>query len=74
MKSFTMKALALAVLGLVGTGSAMAACNADPTIAGGGAWNAKSVFGGGVLTIVSPGLHATNCAQSSSFNDSRCLC
>jgi len=68
MKSFTMKALALAVLSLAGVGTAMAACPAGPTIAEGGAWNAKSVFGGGALSIVTPGLHSTSCAQSSSFN------
>jgi hypothetical protein len=66
MKSFTMKALAVAVLGLAGVGSAMAAC---PTIAagnvtgggaGGGAWFGQSQGGGATLSIGS-GLHGTTC-------------
>jgi hypothetical protein len=66
MKSFTMKALAVAVLGLAGVGSAMAAC---PTIAagnvtgggaGGGAWFGQSQAGGGTLSI-GAGLHGTTC-------------
>ncbi len=69
MKSFKMKALAVAVLGLAGIGSAFAAtCPTDPAQSGGGAWTSKSVFGGGALSIVSPGLDGTNCAMSSSFN------
>jgi hypothetical protein len=63
MKSFTMKALAVAVLGLAGTSLASAAtCPSDPAQSGGGAWSSKSVGGGGALTISSPGLHSTSCA------------
>jgi hypothetical protein len=68
MKSFKMKALAVAVLGLAGMGSVMAAC---PTVAagnvtgggaGGGAWFGQSQGGGATLSIVTPGLDSTNCA------------
>jgi hypothetical protein len=74
MKSFQMKALALATLGLGGlvmAGSAFAAT--CPSIAsgnipvgtggaGGGAWSGQSQGGGGTLSIVSPGLNSTGCA------------
>lgn len=69
MKSFKMTALAIAVLGLAGMGSAMAAT--CPTVAagnisgggaGGGAWFGQQQGGGGTLSIVNPGLNSTNCA------------
>lgn len=74
MKSFQMKALAAAVLGLGGlvmAGSAFAAT--CPTVAagniavgtggaGGGAWSGQSQGGGGTLSVVSPGLDSTSCA------------
>ncbi|HEX3896990.1 MAG TPA: hypothetical protein VHW73_12335 [Rudaea sp.] len=69
MKSFKMKALAVAVLGLAGMGSVMAATcpsiaagNVTGGGAGGGAWFGQSQGGGGTLSIVNPGLHGTTCA------------
>jgi len=70
MKSFTMKALAVAVLGLAGT-SAMAAC---PTISGttatpggGGAWSSQTVtaatFGNSAT-----GLNGSSCGLTTSIN------
>jgi len=77
MKSFQMKALALATLGLGGlvmAGSAFAAC---PTIvagnindtgnAGGGAWSGQTQATG-VLSIDSPGLDSTSCKLNSSLS------
>lgn len=71
MNSFKMQALAVAVLGLAGMGSAMAAC---PTIApgtgspgGGGAWTSQTVtsatFGNSAT-----GLNGTSCGLSISVN------
>jgi hypothetical protein len=69
MKSFTMKALAVAVIGMAGMSLASAAtCPSDPAQSGGGAWNSKSVFGGGALTVTTPGLDGTNCAMYASIN------
>jgi hypothetical protein len=68
MKSFTMKALAVAVLGLAGIGSVSAACptlttnTGNSTPGGGGAWSSQTVGGGGFMTIITPGLNSTNCA------------
>lgn len=70
MKSFRMKALSLAVLGLAGfaiAGSAFAACptvttnTGNSTPGGGGAWSSQSVGGGGFLDIITPGLASTSC-------------
>jgi hypothetical protein len=70
MKSFKMKALALATLGLGGlvmAGSAFAACptlttnTGNSTPGGGGAWSSQSVGGGGFMDIVGPGLAGTSC-------------
>jgi len=67
MKSFTMKALAVAVLGLAGIGSAVAACptlttnTGNSTPGGGGAWTSQTVGGGGNMNITSPGLNSTGC-------------
>lgn len=82
MKSFQMKALAAAVLGLGGlvmAGGAFAAT--CPTVAagniavgtggaGGGAWSGQAQGGGGSLSIVSPGLHGTSCALSVAISGS----
>ncbi|MBX3690132.1 hypothetical protein [Dokdonella sp.] len=66
-----MKVLSLAVVGLFGfAGSAMAACPAGPTTAEGGAWTSKTVLGGGVLAIGTPGLASTECLLSSSLGAS----
>jgi len=70
MKSFTMKALAVAVLGLAGT-SAYAACptigNATATPGGGGAWSSQTVtsatFGNSAT-----GLNGTPCGLSTAIN------
>ncbi len=65
MKSFTMKALAVAALGMAGMSMASAAtCPSDPAVSGGGAWSTKSVASDATLSIVSPGLNGTNCALS----------
>jgi hypothetical protein len=71
MKSFTMKALAVAVLGLAGVGSAMAAtCPSVSTTAGttspggGGAWTSQTIAGDGTMSIANPGLNSTNCTLS----------
>lgn len=67
MKSFKMKALAVAVLGLAGMGSAMAACPTIPattaTPGGGGAWSSQTVTKATVLSAT-PGLNGTSCALS----------
>ena len=75
MKSFKMKALAVAVLGLAGIGSAMAATcpsiaagNVTGGGAGGGAWFGQSQGGGATLSIATPGLHSTNCALKVSIS------
>jgi hypothetical protein len=71
MKSMQMKALALAVLGLAGMGSAMAACtNTTPFAAwsssiSGGANSSGAQLGG--TTVATTGLHSTSCAMAASF-------
>jgi hypothetical protein len=71
MKSFKMKALAVAVLGLAGMGSAMAACPTIPaasaTPGGGGAWTSQTVTAA-AFTSASPGLNGTSCALSVAIN------
>jgi len=73
MKSFTMNALAVAVLGMAGIGSAMAAC---PTITqpptsgspgGGGAWSSQTIGSTATMNITSPGLNSTGCALALSI-------
>ena len=69
MKSFTMKALALAVLGLAGAGSAMAACPTDAFAAwssDSGGVNQGAQLGGSTVGI-SPGLNTTSCAMNAAF-------
>jgi len=69
MKSFTMKALTLAVLGFAGVGSAMAVCPTDPA-APTGPWTSKSVSaatlsicpGGASCTGITTGMNGTGCA------------
>ena len=74
MKSFTMNALAVAVLGLAGIGSAMAACptlttnTGNSTPGGGGAWTSQTVGGGGFMNIVTPGLNSTSCALANNIS------
>ncbi len=78
MKSFKMKSLAVAVLGLAGfVGSAMAACPAGASIANGGAW-ASNTVSQGVQNVI-PGLGtgagelgvpATACKLQVSLNQS----
>lgn len=65
MKSFQMKALALAVLGFAGMGSALA-CPAGPAIADGGAWSSK-VQSGGNVAISSPGYNGSSCKLDSTL-------
>jgi hypothetical protein len=76
MKSFQMKALALATLGLGGlvmAGGAFAACPTGVAQADGGAWSGKNVVAG-AMTVVPGGLESPTpsaCAMSSvitSFN------
>ena len=71
MKSFTMKALAVAVLGLAGMGSAFAACPTIPansaTPGGGGAWSSQTVTAATVGNAAT-GLNGTLCAFSVSIN------
>lgn len=59
MKGFTMKALALAVLGLAAN-SAFAVCPTGATIAEGGAWDSKVQLSG-TVAIAAPGLNASAC-------------
>jgi len=71
MKSFKMKALALATLGLGGlvmAGSAFAACPAGASTANGGAWTSQVTLGG-TITISSPGYGATatNCKMDTQY-------
>ena len=68
MKSFTMKALAVAVLGLAGLGSASAACPADPFAA----WssdvsgtNTGAQLGG--TTVGAAGLNGTSCSMAAAY-------
>ncbi len=73
MKSFKVKALALAVFGLGGlavAGSAMAVtgCPNGPDIANGGAWSAKSVdTKGSTLSIVAGGYDSSACKLQSAL-------
>ena len=72
MKSFTMKALAVAVLGMAGMSLASAATcpTADQTKntlhspGGGGAWTSQFISNDATLSVGSPGLNGTNCALS----------
>ena len=70
MKSFKMKSLAVAVLGLAGfAGSAMAVCPAGASIANGGAWTSNTVTQA-VQAIVAGGLGvpATACKLQVALN------
>ena len=70
MKSFQMKALAAAVLGLGGlvmAGSAFAACPTGATTANGGAWDSQSATAG-TIAVVSGGLDGTSCKLSVNLN------
>jgi hypothetical protein len=75
MKSFKMKALAVAVLGLTGLGMAGSAfgqaCPTDPA-APAGAWSSKAVTQG-VLAITTPGLNGTNCKLQVALNQGSAL-
>ncbi len=70
MKSFKIKALAVAVLGLAGVGSAMAACTNSTPFAAWSSWNGTSnsgaAFGG--TTVAAAGLNGTSCSMSSSIS------
>jgi len=75
MKSFKMKALAVAVLGLTGlgmAGSAFATCPTDPAQSGGGPWSSKAVTQA-VQAIVAPGLNATGCKLQVALNQGSAL-
>jgi hypothetical protein len=76
MKSFKMKALALATLGLGGlvmAGSAFAACPTAVTTVGstspggGGAWTSQYIASDATFAIGGPGLNSTSCALSLSI-------
>jgi len=73
MNSFTMKALAVAVLGLAGTSMAMAACptavttSGSTTPGGGGAWSTQFIATDATFNIVSPGLGGTGCTAAFSI-------
>jgi hypothetical protein len=72
MKSFKMKSLAVAVLGLAGfAGSAMAVCPAGASIANGGAWTSSAITQG-VQAIVAGGLGVpvTACKLQVALNQS----
>jgi hypothetical protein len=66
MKSFTMKALALAVLSFAGVGSAMAACSNSTPFAAWSSWNGTNNTGAqfGGVTAGTTGLNGTNCGMS----------
>jgi len=69
MKSFTMKALAVAVLGFAGMGVASAACPTDPFAAwssDSGGVNSGAQLGGTTVGN-SPGLNSTGCAMKATF-------
>jgi len=74
MKSFKMKALALATLGLGGlvmAGSAFAACPAGATTANGGAWDSQSATFGTIAVVggtAGQGLDGTSCKLSVNIN------
>jgi len=67
MKSFKMKALAVAVLGLAGMGfigsAAAATCPSNPVPP----WTSKNALGGTTI-INTPGLHSTSCALYTTVN------
>jgi hypothetical protein len=72
MKSFKMKALAVAVLGLAGMGlasSAMATCTNSTPFAAWSSWNGTKNLGAqsGGSTVAGNGLDGTNCSMASSF-------
>lgn len=70
MKSFKMKSLAVAVLGLAGfAGSAMAVCPAGASIANGGAWTSSAVSAA-VQAVVAGGygVPATSCKLQVALN------
>lgn len=76
MKSFKMKALALATLGLAGfafAGAASAACPTAVTTVGssspggGGAWTSQYISSDATFGIAGPGLAGTSCALSLSI-------
>jgi hypothetical protein len=73
MKSFQMKALALAMLGLGGlvmAGTASAACTNTTPFAAWSSWNGVKNLGaqGGGVTVAGNGLNGTSCSMASSFN------
>ncbi len=76
MNSFKIKALAVAVLGLAGIGSAVAACptavttKGTTTPGGGGAWTSQFIATDATLDILTPGLNGTNCALGVSIGAS----
>jgi len=72
MKSFTMKALAVAVLGLAGTGVASAACTNTTPFAAWSSWNGTKNLGaqGGGSTVAGTGLNGTSCSMAASFTTS----
>jgi len=71
MKSMKMKALAVAVLGLAGMGSAMAACSNATPFAAWSSWNPGTSTNVGAslggVTVAADGLHSTSCSMSSKF-------
>lgn len=75
MKSFEMKALAVAIFGLAGLGMAGSAfavtCPTDPA-APAGPWTSKAVTQG-VLAITTPGLNGTNCTLQVALNQGSAL-
>jgi hypothetical protein len=75
MKSFQMKALALATLGLGGlvmAGSAFAACTNTTPFAAWSSWNGTSNLGAqfGGLTVAADGLNNTACSMAASVTQS----
>ena len=72
MKSFKVKALAVAVLGLAGMGVASAACTNSTPFAAWSSWNGATntgaAFGG--TTVAGNGLNGTSCSMSSSISGS----
>jgi hypothetical protein len=72
MKSFTLKALAVAVLGFAGVHAAIACPTAvttsgTTTPGGGGAWSSQFIATDATLNIVAPGLNSTGCALAVSI-------
>jgi hypothetical protein len=66
MKSFKIKALAIAVLGLAGMGSAMAACTNSTPFAAWSSWNGTTNTGAqfGGATTATTGLNSTSCGMA----------